>query len=92
MDSNTHSTSHPAGPAGSAAVVAELQGLADQDLGGLTDDARAERLLQWQGLMDRLQGHWLGELAAVDARGAAGAEEGVCRSAPPPPGSAAGCA
>ena len=29
------------------------------------------------GWLDRLEGQWLGELAAVDARGAAGAEEGV---------------
>ena len=31
----------------------------------------------FRGLMDRLEGHWLAELAVVDARGAAGAEEGV---------------
>jgi hypothetical protein len=74
MDSNTHSTSRPTGL---SALVAELQGLADQEVGGLADDARAERLLQWQGLMDRIGGHWLQELATVDARGAAGAEEGV---------------
>ncbi len=35
-------------------------------------------------LLDRLEGHWLNELAAVDARGAAGAEEGQ------PAGSTAG--
>ena len=37
----------------------------------------AERVMALRGLMDRLEGHWLGELAAVDARGAAGAEQGV---------------
>ena len=58
-------------------LVAELQGLAAQDLDGLTDAARAERLLAWRGLLDRQEGLWLGELAAVDARGAAGAEEGI---------------
>ena len=30
-----------------------------------------------RGLMDRLQGHWLADLADLDARGAAGAEHGV---------------
>jgi Domain of unknown function (DUF222)/HNH endonuclease len=74
MDSNTHSTS---GPAGLTAVAAELQDLADQDLDRLPDAARAERLLVLRGLADRLEGQWLAELAAVDARGAAGAEEGV---------------
>ena len=74
MDSNTHSTSQPAGL---AAVVAELQELAAQTLDGLTDAARAERVRGLRGLADRLEGLWLGELAAVDARGAAGAEEGA---------------
>jgi hypothetical protein len=78
MDSNTHSTRHSTGtPAGFSAMVAELQGLADQPLDGLADTARAERVLQLRGLVDRLEGQWLAELAAVDARGAAGAEDGV---------------
>ena len=78
MDSNTHSTSHSTGaPVGLAGLVAELQGLVDQDLDGLADGALAERVMALRGLMDRLEGHWLGELAAVDARGAAGAEQGV---------------
>jgi hypothetical protein len=81
MDSNTHSTSPtagtPPGPAGLSAVAAGIQALADQDVDGLTDAARAERLMTLRGLVDRLEGQWLGELAAVDARGAAGAEEGV---------------
>ena len=74
MDSNTHSTSQPAGL---TAVVAELQELAAQPLDGLADGARAERVCRLRGLADRLDGLWLGELAAVDARGAAGAEEGI---------------
>ena len=78
MDSNTHSTSHPTGtPAGLAALAAELQGLVDQGVGGLADGALAERVMALRGLMDRLQGHWLADLADLDARGAAGAEEGV---------------
>jgi hypothetical protein len=58
-------------------MAAELQGLADQPLGGLTDAARAERVRTFRGLVERLEGEWLAELAEVDARGAAGAEEGV---------------
>jgi hypothetical protein len=74
MDSNTHS----AGPSeGLAALAATLEGLAAQDLTGLTDAARAERVLRLRRLLDRLEGHWLQELAAVDARWAAGAEQGV---------------
>jgi hypothetical protein len=89
MDSNTHSTSGsggaPAGtPGGFAAVVAELQELVDQPRDGLADGARAERFLVLQGLADRVQGQLLAELADVDARGAAGAEQGV------PAGSTAG--
>jgi hypothetical protein len=74
MNSNTHSTG---GPDGLGAVVAELQELAAQDIGGLPDAAWAERILTLRGLADRLEGHWLAELAAIDARGAAGADQGV---------------
>jgi len=74
MDSNTHST----GPSeGLAVLAATLEGLAAQDLTGLTDAARAERVLRLRRLLDRLEGHWLNELAVVDACGAAGAEQGV---------------
>jgi Domain of unknown function (DUF222) len=74
MDSNTHSTGQPGGL---PALVADLQRLAAQDVDSLPDGARAERVLQLRGLADRLDGQWLAELATVDARGAAGAEEGV---------------
>src|SRR5215218_6674968 len=74
MDSNTHST----GPSeGLAALAATLEGLAAQDLTGLPDAVRAERVLRLRRLLDRLEGHWLAELAGVDARGAAGAEDDV---------------
>jgi hypothetical protein len=50
MDSNTHSTSHSAEtPAGFSALVAELQGLAAQDVGGLADGALAERVMTLRG-------------------------------------------
>ena len=74
MESNTHSVG---APAGLAALVAELQGLVDQGVGGLADGALAERVMALRGLLDRLEGHWLADLADLDARGAAGAEQGV---------------
>ena len=85
MDSNTHSTQPPeraGGLAGVAAAVeglagmaAAVEGLAAQDLDGLSDVVRAERVLELRRLLDRLEGHWLKELAGVDARGAAGADQ-----------------
>src|SRR5918995_1117054 len=81
MDSNTHSTG---GADRLAALEAAVDGLAVQDLDGLTDAVRAEEVMRLRGLGDRLEGQWLKELAAVDARGAAGAEQGV------PAGSTAG--
>ena len=90
MDSNTHS---PPGPTGSAdkqpggpptppaddlaALTALVGRLASRDLERLTDTAVAEETLQLQQLSDRLDGVVLRHLAAVDARGAAGAERGV---------------
>src|SRR5829696_9350850 len=88
MDSNTHSTqppvpSEPLGPfgplggsvglAGLPAVVGEL---AAEDLDQLADSALAEELLALRRWLDGLEGQWLRRLAAVDARGAAGADRG----------------
>ncbi|HEX2374786.1 MAG TPA: hypothetical protein VHO93_12470, partial [Actinomycetota bacterium] len=73
MDSNTHSTG-AADPL--AALAAAVDGLAAHDLDGLPDATRAERVLVLRRLLDRQEGHWLKELAAVDARGAAGADQG----------------
>jgi hypothetical protein len=74
----------PAGPAAArdpavdvlAAVATDLGVLAAQDPDGLTEAARAERVLALGRLADRLHGHWLKELAALDAAGAAGADQG----------------
>jgi hypothetical protein len=90
MESNTHSTGHPdrqsvgqpaggwAGlPDGLAALAAVVDQLATQDRDGLADHVRAERVLVLRRLLDRLEGHWLAELAEVDARGAAGADQDV---------------
>jgi hypothetical protein len=72
MDSNTHSTGFPDRLAGLAAAVEELAG---QDLDGLSDTALAEQVLGLRRLLDRLEGHWLQQLATVDGRGAAGADQ-----------------
>jgi hypothetical protein len=81
MHSNTHSITSPGGLAALAAeltaLAAELTALAAQDPAGLTDGAQVERTLVLRRMVDQMEGHWLQELAVVDARGAAGAEDGV---------------
>jgi hypothetical protein len=74
MDSNVYSVSVPAGLGRLAAVVEEL---AAQDLAALSAGVAAERVLVLRGLLERLEGQWLRELAGVDGRGAAGAEDGT---------------
>jgi Domain of unknown function (DUF222) len=81
MDSNTHSTS---GPAELGPLAAAVDRLTTQDLDSLTDTALVDRALELRELGDRIEGQWLRILAAVDARRAAGAEDGV------PAGSTAG--
>jgi uncharacterized protein DUF222/HNH endonuclease len=77
MNTNTSSTTSSSGrPGRLAALTAAVDELAAQDLDGLTDAALAEQVLALRRLADRLEGHWLQQLAAVDGRGAAGAEEG----------------
>jgi hypothetical protein len=61
---------------GLAALAAAVDALAAQDLDGLSEAVRAERVLGLRRLVDRLEGHRLQELVAVDARGAAGAAPG----------------
>jgi hypothetical protein len=74
MDSNIDSAELPAGLAPLAAAV---EALAAQDLAGLPDAEAAQRVLAPPGLLERLEGHWLREPATVDARGAAGTEDGT---------------
>ena len=74
MDSNTHSGSRPDRLGALAATVDELVA---EDLDGLADAALAEQVLQVRRQLDRLEGQWLRALAAVDGRGAAGAEQEV---------------
>ena len=82
MDSNTHSTQPPAPSelsarwdrlAGLPAVLDELEA---EDLDQLSDTALAEQLLDLRRWLDGLDGQWLRRLAAVDGRGAAGADHG----------------
>jgi hypothetical protein len=82
MDTNTGSVEQPAHhpvagePAeGLEPLAAVVEDLAAQDLDGLPDPVRAERVLGLRRLLDRLEGQWLAELAGVDARGAAGADQ-----------------
>src|SRR5829696_8283924 len=81
MDTNTRSVEQPAHHPvtgepveGLEALAAAVDQLAAQERHGLTDAVRAERVLALRRLLDRLEGQWLQELAAVDARGAAGAD------------------
>jgi len=74
MESNVYSVRHPAGLGRLTAAAEEL---ANQDLDALPDAVAAQRVLALRRLLDRLEGQWLRELAAVDGRGAAGADQGT---------------
>src|SRR5829696_5016934 len=76
MDSNTHLTQGPTGPADDlAGLTAALGRLGSRDLGRFTDAAPTDQTLQLQQLRGCLDGIFLRHRAAVDARGAAGAEQ-----------------
>jgi hypothetical protein len=83
MESNTHSSPSPGrpGPGGPsdrlASLTADVDELASEDLNTLTDVALVEEALELRRLVDRLEGQWLQRLAAIDAWGAAGAEQGI---------------
>jgi hypothetical protein len=74
MDSNTYSMPAPGGLDRLTAAVDEL---ATQDLDALPDSEAARRVLVLRGLIERLDGVFLRELAGVDGRGAAGADQDV---------------
>src|SRR4029453_443351 len=74
MDSNWCSDDVPEGL---GALAADVDALAPQDLTGLPVGVRAQWILALRRLLDRQEGYWLRELAAVDACGAAGANQGV---------------
>ena len=78
MDSNIYSANEAAvavEPVGLEKLEAAIQDLASHEVDALPDGVAAARVLALRRLLDRLEGHWLGELAAVDGRGAAGAED-----------------
>jgi hypothetical protein len=83
MDSNTHSNrpGEPSGPSEPPARLGFLPaGLAEleaEDLDRLPDTALTRDTLALQHWMGRLEGQFLRRLAAVDARGAAGADQGM---------------
>src|SRR5919108_3847969 len=72
MDPNTHSMQQPGGIDLLAAAVDQL---AAEDLDAHPDGEAARRVLVLRGLIERLEGVWLRELAGVDGRGAAGADQ-----------------
>jgi hypothetical protein len=74
MDSNTHSI---AWLDRLAALEAQVDQLPAPPPERLADAALAEGMRRLERLANRLDGHRLAWLAAVDARGAAGAEDGV---------------
>jgi Domain of unknown function (DUF222)/HNH endonuclease len=77
MESNMYSTQEPTAavePVGLERLEAAINDLAAQPVDSLPDPVAAARVLALRRLLDRLEGHWLGELAGVDGRGAAGAE------------------
>jgi hypothetical protein len=74
MDPNTHSSQWPDSLDLLAAAVDQL---ATEDPDALPDSEAARRVLVLRGLIERLEGHWLRELAGVDGRGAAGADHGT---------------
>jgi len=81
MDSNTHSDQRPTGqgpgrPDRVASLIAAMDELAAEDVDGLAETALAEELQELQRVQNRLDGQWLRRLAALDAQGAAGAEQG----------------
>jgi hypothetical protein len=73
MESNASSV---AGSGGLGRLAAAVEELATEDLTRLADSEAAQRVLVLRRLVDRLEGQWLRELAGVDGRGAAGADNG----------------
>ena len=73
-----------------AALTALVDELAARDLDGLSEVVRAERVLTLRQQLDRLEGHWLKELAAVDAGGRLGPSS-TNNQEQPRPGCVTGC-
>jgi hypothetical protein len=79
MESNVYSAEEgpvAVAPVGLERLEAAIQDLTGHDLDRLPDGVAAARVLALRRMVDRLEGHWLHELAGVDGRGAGGAEDG----------------
>jgi hypothetical protein len=64
-------------PVGLDRLAAVVEELAAENLDALPDSEAARRVLVLRRLLERLEGQWLRELAGVDGRGAAGADQGT---------------
>jgi uncharacterized protein DUF222/HNH endonuclease len=64
-------------PGGLDRLAVVVEELATEDLDALPDAQAAQRVLVLRGLIERLEGVFLRELAGVDGRGAAGTDQGV---------------
>jgi hypothetical protein len=64
MESNRSSVT---GSGGLGLLAAAVDTLATEDLARLPDGEAAQRVLVLRGLLDRLEGQWLRELAGVTA-------------------------
>jgi hypothetical protein len=76
---SAHGTEHTFGATAHrlGRLTAAVEELAAEDLTRLPDGEAAARVLLLRPLLDRLEGQWLRELAGVDGRGAAGADQGT---------------
>src|SRR6266540_7331106 len=74
MQSNMYSAEETLPAVAPVGLEAAIQDLAGHDLDSLPDGVAAARVLALRRLLDRLEGHWLRELAGVDGRGAAGTD------------------
>jgi hypothetical protein len=74
MDSNVHSMQRPDG---SGLLAAAVDQLAAEDPDALPNSQAARRVLVLRRFIERLEGVFLRELAGVDGRGAAGADQAI---------------
>src|SRR5829696_8324630 len=91
MDSNTHSTQGPTGPADDLAELSAVRGrLASRDLERLADAALADQTLQLQQLSTAWTGSSCGTWPPWTPAGPPGPKP-ASSSAPPPAGCGPGC-
>jgi hypothetical protein len=76
MESNMYSTGTPDGRTKLAALEAMVDQVLAEDLSRLSKAARADRARELRRVLDLMEDIWLRDLAALDRRGAAGADRG----------------